>query len=256
MSYEGNADTSVDIIKNIKFIKKKHRKKILTPVSTKSFENKNNFEEKQQKGKVKKLKKRRNNRKLSFKKTSCSISNQTFANINPKKESNKNLKETNIEKKKINHYFKRPSKIYEYGDNAEYKFIAFDKEEIPVIEEIITSDTDNNDTSTSEDEFLADNIPTEQFYNYKKYTSIWKELESGVKHDKFPLPVYSNSWNDLNGISILEFLKRHEILKKERIRWHPDRMKGILTSCNLWKLETEREITKIFQIINDLYQTT
>lgn len=253
MIYDDDHDDSpANLVNRVKFIKKKHRKKSSIPVSIKSFENKNNFEGKKPIRKFERLKKKQNNRKLSFKKKNRPTISQTFANITPENEPSKNLKEN---KKTTNHRFKRPSNIYEYGGNAEYKFIAFDIEEIPIIEEIVSSDTDDNNKSASEDETLADNVPTDQFYNYQKYAYKWKELEAGVKDDKFPLPVYSNSWKDLNGNSILEFLKRKEILKKERLRWHPDKMKGILTSCNLWNLETEREVTKIFQIINELYQS-
>lgn len=254
MSYDNHdSDISANLINKIKFVKKKFRKKSSIPKHIKSFDEKTILTKKKENRQSKNLNGSKKNKRLSFKKKSCSRTDQTISNCNSENESRKIQEEIDIDKK-TKFCFKRPSKIYEFGDNAEYKFIAFDQEEIPIIQEIATSDSDDDNISISDYDSFTENVTTDEF-NYKKYISIWKELEAGAEYDKFPLPVYSNSWNDLNRKSILDFLKRKEILKKERLRWHPDKMKGILALSNLWNLETERKVTNIFQIINELYQS-
>lgn len=154
---------------------------------------------------------------------------------------------------------KRPLKIYEYGcDGNGYKFIAFDEGSIPgqntEKEDYFTDSSNEQSSYTSEEETAL--YEFNELYNYKVYNLKWKEIiKQGVIHNLF-LPVYSNSFNDVNKQSVMIFLKTKKNLRYERLKWHPDKMKPLLSKNNLWDDHSESIVTHVFQVINDLYQNT
>lgn len=146
---------------------------------------------------------------------------------------------------------KRPSKVLSYGsDKVGYSFIAFKDDDIPKKEVSIESDIED-DHSIEFDSNFDDNTKI----TFTKYISVWSEIESGVLYDMFPLPVKSDLITDINNSNILDFLKTKEIIKKERLRWHPDKMKAVLDNIHMWDPENEKVVTEVFQTINSLYET-
>lgn len=161
---------------------------------------------------------------------------------------------------------RRPLKVLEYGSDASgYKFIAFDEKEIPGPKHNFTdtneSEDHNDDSSLSGDEGGSiassgpDEKPSAPTYRYGDYLDLWEGIEAGVERESFPLPVKSNSMNDLSKANVLNFLKKKAVIRQERIRWHPDRMRTILCRCQMWNSGVEKDVTHVFQIVNDTYET-
>lgn len=161
---------------------------------------------------------------------------------------------------------RRPLKVLKYGSDASgYKFIAFDEKEIPVPKHNFTDKTESEDysdeSSLSDDkgDSIASSDPNEKpsppTYRYGDYLDLWEGIEAGVERERFPLPVKSNSMNDLSKANVLSFLKKKAIIRRERIRWHPDRMRTVLYRCQMWNSSVEKDVTHVFQIVNDTYET-
>lgn len=163
--------------------------------------------------------------------------------------------ETNKPLKNIS--FKRPRIIYEYGEGEDgYKFLAFDKEEVKKFEEEQKPDEyyDTSSEESCEIDYTSEEESDPTTYDYRRYLSIWNEIEQGIGYDSIPLPVHSNNIDDLNKDIVKEFLKTHLNMRRERIRWHPDKMKHRLQRFGIWDNEMEKEVTHVFQIINQAFE--
>lgn len=144
---------------------------------------------------------------------------------------------------------KKPRAVHEYGPDVNgYKFIAFSENEIP---EPKIEKHEKNDDHENYDRSEANNDE----YNYKMYISLWNDIEKGITYETLPLPLFSDNVEDLNEKNIKEFLNTKLRLKIERVRWHPDKMRGLLIGNNLWCPEMESEVTRVFQTINRVYET-
>lgn len=160
---------------------------------------------------------------------------------------------------------RRPLQVFEYGSNSTgYKFIAFDEKEIPAPKpNFIKNEGENysdestfpDDDDDSIDSSKLNQKPPPSTYKYDDYLDSWEEIEAGVETGSFPIPVQSNSINDLSRTNVLNFLKKKAIIRQERIRWHPDRMRTILSRCQMWNSSVEKEVTLVFQIVNDTYES-
>ncbi|GME76741.1 unnamed protein product [Ambrosiozyma monospora] len=93
-------------------------------------------------------------------------------------------------------------------------------------------------------------------YNYDAYCDMWDKLLSSTERCKgsVPLPVKSNKIDDLNTVSVGEFLVHRDNVKKERIRWHPDPMLNRLKTVGFDKADVESLVTQVFQVLNDVYE--
>lgn len=144
---------------------------------------------------------------------------------------------------------KKPRAVHEYGPDVNgYKFIAFSENEIPepkIEIHVKNDDYENYDGSEAHNDK----------YNYKLYISLWNDIEKGITYETLPLPLFSDNFEDLNEKNIKEFLNTKLKLKIERVRWHPDKMRGLLIGNNLWGPEIESKVTRVFQTINRVYET-
>lgn len=127
--------------------------------------------------------------------------------------------------------------------------------------------------------------PAKASQDYEIYTNKWSLLTT-IK--EIAWPTQSCAYEDVNHTQVTKFLKHgsemilekefrdkmignkqptailtkiyKNVLKNERIRWHPDKMKRILTTIGLLdEKQDEKLIEKItftFQLINQIYETT
>lgn len=149
---------------------------------------------------------------------------------------------------------KRPIQIYKYeSGRAGYPFIAFSKMDVPLVDRSETTERNEDDNSSGGSD--TSSTDDERFtYNYQIYTQLWNDIEKGIASEHIPLPVFSDDINYVDHENVKAFVKDKSNLKIERIRWHPDKMKGVLRSCHMWEDEMYLEITHIFQIINRVYE--
>lgn len=96
-------------------------------------------------------------------------------------------------------------------------------------------------------------------FGYDEYFKEWEYIkEHGLRDIVFPI-IDEN--DELNKINVENFFKKSDqdyfnVLKIERIRWHPDKMIRTLKldiNDKLYK-ELAEKITKTFQIINQLWE--
>lgn len=163
--------------------------------------------------------------------------------------------------KKAAAYSENSFQVHEYGPFADgYPFIAFSKNDIPVCSESENEMSDEDESVRGSDEqsiFEGDDNKNEKRvidYNYNLYRKVWKDIENGTAYDYFPLPVQSDMIEDVDEANVMQFVKDKDSLKRERIRWHPDRMKIILSGGGMWNDEIYKDITHVFQIINRAYE--
>lgn len=190
-------------------------------------------------------------RKLKFKKTK--EMNTTQSNVplidaeyeynNETSQKNQNKKKTSIPKR-----VHQIPEIHEYGPEIDgYRYIAFNKEEIPSLkEDVSSSELTNSDIEDSENH-TDDTINSP----FETYLLQWQKIIHGGKVESVPLPVHSGLFKDVNLENVRRFLYSKSIAKLERIRWHPDKMRILLKDNE--KLE-DREITHVFQTINTVYE--
>ncbi|KGK38432.1 hypothetical protein JL09_g2443 [Pichia kudriavzevii] len=90
-------------------------------------------------------------------------------------------------------------------------------------------------------------------YNYNVYLNAWADIENGIKYYKTPFPTKTDEFGDISVSSIINFLETKANVRQERIRWHPDRMKQILLNSDMWDDHQEKDVTHVFQVINEAY---
>lgn len=162
-------------------------------------------------------------------------------------------------------FTKRRYKVFQYGNDVNgYKFVAFNEGQIPNsktnLEEESLSE-ESNETGISEEDDISPRCPENPdlnftaCYKYTTYRAWWDEAEAGFKCNMLALPVKSNLMDDVTRENVLDFLKIKDVIRKERVRWHPDRMKLILSKKGLWNNMIERNVTHVFQVINDAYES-
>ncbi|QPG74963.1 hypothetical protein FOA43_002302 [Brettanomyces nanus] len=152
----------------------------------------------------------------------------------------------------------RPSRqsfqhLTEYGPKINgYRFVATKPDE--VIEEEILKE-DNPDNRHYEDTPMSE-IP-ESSYTYSTYNDLWMKItQSGKLPGFIPLPVETNSPEDLNDTNVARFIESKTRAKNERIRWHPDKMIVRLQKLGVTDRispDYKRIVTRVFQIINRVY---
>lgn len=152
---------------------------------------------------------------------------------------------------------KRPNKLYHFGkDTNGYTFIAFTEDDVPTVNDSrlnideIDSDSEYETESESEQEGCSDSG-----YTYKQYVTDWGCIENGETCEFVPFPVRSNKVDNVNADNVKNFLKKKKIIKQERIRWHPDKMKSVLNKDGMWNDQISNDVTFVFQIINQVYES-
>jgi hypothetical protein len=236
-------------IKNVKFLKRKNQEN--TEINIDKINEKAKVLDdvscmKPSKAKIK-------SRKLVFKKPK-GITKNNIQNIHDVSDRfNETELKTAIRQdtKKINpsSFSKRPAILHEYGPDVNgYTFIAFSKQEIPEAEEADEVGAKSN--ASSDASLNQDNME----YDYKKYILAWNDIESGIPYEHLPLPISTDNLEDINEKNVTEFMGTKKNLKIERIRWHPDKMKSLLLTNNMWYSDIDQHITAVFQAINQAYE--
>lgn len=131
--------------------------------------------------------------------------------------------------------------IFEYGE-GEYRFIAFDKNDIPEEKETEPPKPEEGSTHV----YYEDEL-------FRSYLDQWQDIIKTKNRDSFQLvfPVRSGKFEDVTMHKVAQFLKSKSIVKLERIRWHPDKINLLLKD----KIEIDwDQIRHTFQIINYLYE--
>lgn len=136
--------------------------------------------------------------------------------------------------------------MYEYGPGINgYQYIAFNREDIPDMDERST-------LSESTDCEIEESVDVEfKESPFESYLYQWRDIISGKSIQGVPIPVRSGLLKDVNVGNVKEFLYSKPIVKLERIRWHPDKMRILLK--NGPQLDDE-DITHVFQTINSVYE--
>lgn len=155
-------------------------------------------------------------------------------------------------------------RYYEYGDPISgYKFITTQEK----YEQLKESVEQNESTEDSIDEFEFDRYPKKRHdenLNTRSFISkYWKRASNEPLI--FPvLPSYESSEvsiDDITESSVKDFYLRScdimnmelsSVLKRERVLWHPDRLIGKISNYDDF---TIKKVTKIFQIVNDLWES-
>ncbi len=93
--------------------------------------------------------------------------------------------------------------------------------------------------------------------SYDEYSRKWDQiLRIQDIAEGIPLPVASNGLEDVNETRVRQFLDTQDKIKRERIRWHPDKM-----MVRLEKLGVDQDtcpgyksvVTQVFQTINQIH---
>lgn len=93
--------------------------------------------------------------------------------------------------------------------------------------------------------------------SYDEYSRKWDQiLRIQDIAESIPLPVASNGLEDVNETRVRQFLDTQDKIKRERIRWHPDKM-----MVRLEKLGVDQDtcpgyksvVTQVFQTINQIH---
>lgn len=145
-----------------------------------------------------------------------------------------------VDTKKGNHYYKQRHNLiigekdsyeWSYEELPEFKFNGYD--------------------------YLNDKYNDDE-WNYNEYLKYWEKLKNDKVTDKIlKFPIFEN--NELNIENIKKFLKTNneglniKILKRERIRWHPDKIFQLLPIDNETNEQFKELINTTFQCINELY---
>ena len=102
---------------------------------------------------------------------------------------------------------------------------------------------------------------------WNSYTQKWEDLGKGDKSAKIPWPVEGGSRKDINQPEIERFFlfapssgqpsetKLAQVLKSERIRWHPDKIQQKYGGQGIHE-ETMQAVTAVFQIIDRMWSET
>lgn len=109
---------------------------------------------------------------------------------------------------------------------------------------------------------------------WERYVEGWEGLrfdvevgeENGSVRDRIAWPVESGSWKDTGKEDVERFFRYApqasgevvdlgEVLKKERVRWHPDKMQQRAGS---WGIDegTMKIVTAVFQVVDRLWSET
>lgn len=152
--------------------------------------------------------------------------------------------------------FDRHTNVIEYGPSVHgYNFIAFSESDIPQERSDenppLVSEKESSDSETSSNRSNFQETPSE--YNYNVYLNAWADIENGIKYYKTPFPTKTDEFGDISVSSIINFLETKANVRQERIRWHPDRMKQILLNSDMWDDHQEKDVTHVFQVINEAY---
>lgn len=155
-------------------------------------------------------------------------------------------------------------RYYEYGDSISgYKFITT-QEKYEQLKESVEQDESIED---SIDEFEFDRYPKKRHDENLDTRSFISKYWKRARNEPliFPvLPTYASpdvSIDDITESSVKYFYLRScdimdmelsSMLKRERILWHPDRLIGKISNYDDL---TIKKVTKIFQIINDLWES-
>lgn len=186
------------------------------------------------------------------------------------KEQPPNLRNTNS--------FNDPNEFIEWGPFINgYRFVGakdgkplqFKKRHTLVNEDYRKSDTYNwsymelpsfkSSSDTLEEKYGKNGTAADEF-GYDEYFKEWEYIkENGLRDIVFPVP--HQDYDELNKGNVQNFLQSSNeeyfnVLKIERIRWHPDKMIRTLkldVNDKMYK-ELSDKITKTFQIINQLWE--
>jgi len=150
---------------------------------------------------------------------------------------------------------KQRVKLTEYGRVINgYRFVATDQaeafEEREATDELESSDRESTDARNGEEK--------QGWKSYEEYSRAWDSILHGEENDSIPLPVASNDLEDISRRSIRQFLDTDDRIKRERIRWHPDKMMTRLEKMGVDEETSpgyENVVTRVFQTINQVHDT-
>ncbi|SCW03246.1 LAFE_0G06216g1_1 [Lachancea fermentati] len=151
--------------------------------------------------------------------------------------------------------------LFEYGEPLNgYRFVGNQREYEEYLKARNRDSSDQNDKSPLED-YPNRQTPSIKTQNYSEILDYWNK---GVEFLRAPLrdaPFLEKvKLEDINRDVVEEFflassavidLSLKEMYKRERIYWHPDKMTRLVETKDE---EVVSKITKIFQIINDLWE--
>lgn len=136
--------------------------------------------------------------------------------------------------------------IFQYGPEINgYRFIATQPDDI--IEKI--------SKKSNSSELESDSGTDSDLWDYPAYQKQWFSLKPGQSLD-IPLPVATDTLDDVTPENLLDFLGSDENIRTERIRWHPDKMIIRLKSLGITEQSMPgctKVVTRIFQELNKLY---
>lgn len=171
---------------------------------------------------------------------------------------------SNTRNQKVNEGSDNCEQYYEYGDPiGGYKFITTEEK----YEKLKESAEQNESIEDSIDEFAFDRYPKKRRGENLDTLSFISKYWKDVRYESliFPiLPISTTpevSIDDITESSVKQFYLRScdimdmelsSVLKRERILWHPDRLIGKISN---YDDSTVKKVTKIFQIINDLWES-
>ncbi|VEU21803.1 DEKNAAC102717 [Brettanomyces naardenensis] len=154
-----------------------------------------------------------------------------------------------------------PTELREYGPEINgYRFVATDAKDV-----VGNGEEKEKESGTDEEDAGIDDYPSDSFgdgdsdsdtYTYTAYARQWEDIvSSGQLPASIPLPVASNSVDDLDVEHVRLFLNTKERIRSERLRWHPDKMIVRLEKLGVTEERAGRYkeiVTMVSQVINSL----
>lgn len=151
---------------------------------------------------------------------------------------------------------------YEYGESVSgYRFIGSKRD---VLESESSKSENKVEKCDSFDARLFDR-PKEHRFSIQDYIVQYWNQDKSCNEIYFPIISAKRGdhihINDLTPERVEQFYLRScshlgsdlpSILKRERLKWHPDRLVGKLASEDV---ETMRKVTRVFQIVNELWES-
>ncbi|EDO15314.1 hypothetical protein Kpol_448p1 [Vanderwaltozyma polyspora DSM 70294] len=153
----------------------------------------------------------------------------------------------------------------EYGESIQgYKLIITEEE----LQKLENQDTETSVLSDDDDGIDVYKYENSSFDNRETFRTIIENYWNSTKDDlKLPL-LKSVKFNDIDIIeldvdsvrrfyemSCVQLNRDYEaIIKEERIRWHPDKQVKLLSLDDGHYEENFRKVTKLFQLINSIWE--
>lgn len=152
-------------------------------------------------------------------------------------------------------------KYYEYGDYVDgYRFVGT-KKELLDFESSKIHNLKQRFSPVNPNAFDQLRAPEMEHFTTCEYIEQYWSQDKELSAQKFPLLGNTVRIDDITRAGVEQFYLRScsqmgfdlvTVLKGERLRWHPDRLIGKLTPEDELTL---KKITKLFQIINDLWES-